>query len=255
MEYKINMKPVRISAVSYLNSVPFVSGLKGEDFAGQVELSLDNPAECAEKLLSGKVDIGLVPVAILSKIAEYQIVGDYCIGATGPVSSVMLYSEVPLTEIKTIELDYQSRTSVNLARVLTKFYWKINPTFLNAAVGYETQLTGDHAGVVIGDRTFALNNKYKYTYDLSKEWYEFTGLPFVFACWVSLKPVSKDFEQKFNLALKSGLSQIPGLAADLQKTGKFQTDILQYFTHYIQYELSDEKRKGLTTFLNYLKQL
>ena len=80
-------------------------------------------------------------------------------------------------------------------------------------------------------------------------------LPFVFACWVSLKPVSRDFEQKFNLALKSGLSQIPSLATDLQKTGKFQTDILKYFTHYIQYELSDEKRKGLTAFLNYLKQL
>ena len=249
------MNPVKISIVSYLNSIPFVQGLKSPAIQAEIDLSLDNPAQCAKKLADGEVDIGLIPVAVLLKLPHYQIVGDFCIGATGPVSSVMLYSNVPLDKIERIHLDYQSRTSVALVQVLAKFHWKIQPQFIPANQGYEEQISGTDGGVVIGDRTFLLNSKYAHAYDLAAEWYNFTGLPFVFACWVSTVALQDDFISRFNLALKSGLDQIPQLSKQLQAQGKYPTDVEKYLTHYIQYNLTEEKRKGLQTFLNFLPQL
>src|SRR6185369_11597556 len=115
----------------------------------------------------------------------HHIISDYCIGADGDVGSVLLLSDVPMSEIKNVLLDYQSRTSVTLAQVLADKYWRIKPRWTDAKENYERDIKGTTAGVVIGDRTFALKNKFKYTYDLSGEWKIFTGLPFVFACWVA----------------------------------------------------------------------
>ena len=49
---------------------------------------------------------------------EYHINTRFCIGCDGPVASVCLFSEVPVEEIRTVLLDYQSRTSVALAEIL-----------------------------------------------------------------------------------------------------------------------------------------
>jgi chorismate dehydratase len=150
------MKKIRISAVSYLNSLPFVYGLTHSSLINECDISLDIPSVCAEKLINGTVDIGLIPVAAIPQVPNATIISDYCIGANGEVKTVCLFSEVPLNEIKTILLDYQSRTSVLLVKILAKEFWKINPEFINAEAGFEQKIKGTTAGVVIGDRTFEL---------------------------------------------------------------------------------------------------
>ena len=119
----------RISCVSYLNSLPFIYGLKRSGFLEKTNtlLSLDTPSVCAVKMLNGVVDAGLLPVALLPQVSDCNIISDWCIGARGPVGSVMLFSDVPLEKIKQITLDYQSRTSARLIRVLANELWKINP--------------------------------------------------------------------------------------------------------------------------------
>jgi chorismate dehydratase len=248
------MSLIRISAVSYLNSKPFIYGLQQSDIIKDIQLSLDTPAACAEKLLNNKVDIGLVPVAILPRLSNYHILSNYCIGAVGPVSSVKLYSRVPLKNIESIWLDHQSRTSVALTRVLAKEHWHIDPKWLKGEEGYEKKITGNTAGVVIGDRTFELNDKFEYQYDLSEQWYQFTKLPFVFACWVTTKELSPAFHVAFNAALEKGVDATGLLSKEINKTGKYKTDVYEYLHKYLSYKFDDEKRKGLKLFLEYLKQ-
>ena len=90
---------IKVSAVSYLNTLPFIYGINNSEVVNDIKLSLDIPSDCGMKLLSGEVDLGLVPVAILPQLKEYHIISDYCIGAEGKVDSVALYSDVPLDEI------------------------------------------------------------------------------------------------------------------------------------------------------------
>ena len=57
------MNKIRISAVSYTNTKPFIYGLQHSGLPEKMELSLDNPTDCAQKLIDDVVDIGLIPVA------------------------------------------------------------------------------------------------------------------------------------------------------------------------------------------------
>src|ERR1043166_4286416 len=143
----------------------------------QIELQEDIPVICAQKLRFKQVDLALMPVAALNDLDHYHIVSDYCIGADGKVDSVKLYTLTPLEEIKYITLDYQSRSSIALTRILCREFWKIDPQFLEARPGFETMQKKGYAQVVIGDRTFELENLFPYEIDLANEWKRFTGLP------------------------------------------------------------------------------
>lgn len=249
------MKKINISLISYLNTLPFVYGIKNSSYIkNHSNLFYDYPSECAEKLLAKEVDIGIVPIAFLPKLKNYHIISDYCIGSKNKVATVSLFSDVPLLEIKSIYLDYQSVSSVNLVKVLAKHFWNINPSWITAQRDFEKNINGNVAGVVIGDRTFELNKKFKYIYDLSDEWYKFTGLPFVFACWVSTKKVEDEFISELNGAFKNGTSNISKVIDSQKETNILSNDELRYyFTNNIIYNFNDEMKQGMNTFLNFLK--
>ena len=173
-----------------------------------MELSFEYPSKIASMLINDEVDLGLVPVAVIPNLKEYHIVSDYCIGAEGEVASVCLFSDVKLENIKTLYLDYQSRTSVALLKILMKRYFKISPEIIESSSGYEAKIKDDVAGLVIGDRAFAQRKKSKYIYDLSLAWQEMTGLPFVFAAWISNKILPDDFIKSFNEASAFGIENI-----------------------------------------------
>lgn len=238
---------MKISIVSYLNSKPFIYGLENTP-SPEWDVSLDIPSECARKLVAGEVDMGLVPVAALKLIPDYNIVTPYCIGAVGKVDSVKLYSEVPLEQIETVLLDYQSRTSVNLVQVLARDHWKIAPKWENASPGYESQVSGTTGAVIIGDRTFSLNGKYKHEYDLAETWQQHTQLPFVFAVWASRKKISPELEETFTTALRHGLANIDEVVKHNapQYPG---VDIHSYLTRSISYRLDRDKEKAIELFL------
>lgn len=235
------MNKLKISIVSYSNSLPFVFGL--ENFLDKKYFSLhsDIPSVCAEKLINKKVEIALIPVASLKKIKNYNLISNFCIASHKKVFSVLLLSERPLKEIKNIYLDYQSQSSINLVKILSREFWKIKVKFLNAKFGYESKIKSDTAGVVIGDRTFSMMKKYPFVYDLSEEWHKYTNLPFVFAVWVSNVKLENEFIKKFNYALHNGIKNI--------KNHK-NLYIKNYLQKYISYNLDKEKIKAMNLFLS-----
>jgi chorismate dehydratase len=244
---------VRISIVSYTNTIPFRWGLAASGLSEEIDLYEDIPSECARKLLAGEADLALLPVAVLPLLDKFHIVSQFCIGADGVVDSVKLYSEVLVNEVKEVLLDYQSRTSVALARILFRKHWKHGVTFTDAAPGFEDSVTGTTAAVVIGDRTFSLNGRYKFEFDLAEEWKKFTGLPFVFAAWTSKRPLDAQFVRKFNEALAFGVANTERAVSELpipsSITRKQATD---YLKHRIDYNFDDRKQKALDRFLQFV---
>jgi chorismate dehydratase len=244
------MVKYKVSAVSYLNTIPFIYGLKNSPIFDQIELSLDFPALCADKLINGDVAVALVPVVVIPKLLDPQIISDYCIGANGGVGTVCLYSDVPITEIESIALDYQSRTSVKLLKILLKEYWELNPELKNTEVGFEDSIKGKNAALVIGDRAFALNTKHKFIYDLSAIWKEMTGLPFVFASWVTNTKLPQGFITTFNKAIEKGLSDID--KALILESANYPNckNPKDYLNNKISYHLDSEKKKGMELFFS-----
>ena len=243
-------KKIKVGVVSYLNTRPLVYGLKRPPINDEIELIEDTPAQLAELLINEKIDIGLIPTASLPNFREYFISGDYCIGTETQVASVCLFSEVPLDKIEKVYLDYQSRSSVALLKWLMKEYWDIHPDMIEATDDtYRLKIKGTTAGLVIGDRAFEQRKISTYIYDLASEWKAITGLPFVFAAWISNKPLPTDFLQKFNKANALGLEHID----EIVSTEHFELfDLKKYFSVHLSYRLDDRKKKGMELFLQYI---
>lgn len=252
----LSAEKIKISIVNYTNTLPFKWALKRSALLEKVDLQEDIPSICAQKLKYKQVDLALVPVALLAELDNYFIETDYCIGANGKVDSVKLYSQLPLEEIKTITLDYQSRSSITLTKVLMKFFWKLPVEYVEAKPGFEEQIKDTNAAVIIGDRTFGLEGKYTYEFDLAEEWKKFTGMPFVFAAWVSTEKLADNFIREFNAVLKQGLDnviQAVNEGSDVKNLSK--EDTLNYLTQRIDYRLDEDKRKALHLFLDYISRL
>jgi chorismate dehydratase len=245
-------KKIRVGAVSYLNTKPLLYGIKRSGLMDRIELIEEYPSRIATMLVNDGIDMGLVPVAIIPELKEPYIVSDYCIGAEVEVASVCLFSEVPIMQVEKVFLDYQSRTSVNLVKVLLKYHWKKEVVLENAKKDFCEHITGTSAGVVIGDRALEQRKKSKYVYDLASEWIKMTGLPFVFAAWIANKKLDPGFIKVFNNANAYGLQHLDEVIAE----NYFESyDLNRYYRQNISYELTEEKKKGLKKFLEYLNKM
>ncbi|WP_113661294.1 menaquinone biosynthetic enzyme MqnA/MqnD family protein [Pedobacter nanyangensis] len=241
------MEKIKVSAVSYTNTKPFIYGIEHSPVLAQIDLSLDIPADCASKLIEKQVDIGLIPVAAIPFVPNAQIISSFCIGSIGAVDSVFIFSDVPVQEIKTVKLDAQSRTSNNLAKVLLKNHFKV-------AVNFVTDQSADtDAMVLIGDRTFGRKGDFSYVYDMGEEWMKFTGLPFMYAAWVANRPLPETFLKDFDAALAKGIENIPTVITQLPANSGI--DIANYLQKKLNFNLTPEKTKAKDLFLKLITEL
>lgn len=243
----------RLCAVSYLNTKPFLYGLLQSPVGEELLMETAIPSECARRLAEGSTDIALVPVAALAQLTDYYLLSDFCIGTVGAVKTVCIYGDVPIEEMKEIYLDYHSRTSAMLTRLLLEEYWQRSPELRHAEEGYIGKINGHTGGLVIGDRAIGLEERFNYVYDLGEVWKMHTGLPFVFAAWVSRKPQSPTFSAAFNAALQNGLDHIPALQLLLPSPHP-DFNLTEYFTHFISYELDADKRQAMERFLAFCRK-
>ncbi len=249
------MKKIKITLVSYLNTLAFKYGLDNyPNVSDYFDIQLDIPSVCAEKVIQNKVDLGLIPIAGIPQINNAKIISNYCIGALKKVRSVLLVSDLPLKEIDTVLLDYQSKTSINLVQILSKFYWNISPKYIAGSAGYEQLIEGNKAGVIIGDRTFFLRKEYKYSYDLSEEWNKFTGLPSVFACWVANKDIDNQYVEMLNYALQFGINNVQKAIEQYYSINpQLPINLEYYLTENIDYQFDAAKQKAMNLYMEYLK--
>ena len=246
----MTVRPVSIAAVSYLNTIPFLYGIRhAADL--RAELLLSPPNGCAEAFDSRKADIALIPVGGLAEIADkdFDIVTSWCIGAEGPVRTVVLTGDSPMKDIRRVWLDSHSMTSVRLAKYLAAKYWNIRPEWadLTDYSVVENAAPGD-AFVLIGDKVFENEGRFKNTWDLAAEWEKHERLPFVFAVWVARKSVPEETIAALEDALTLGVERIYESILDSDYADRDYA--YDYLTRNIDYIFDGQKRKALERFWN-----
>ena len=236
----------KIAAISYLNTVPFVYGIRHEGSLS-ADLLFASPAECVQLFIDGKVDIALMSAAAVKSIPDAQIVTDYCIGASSAVRTVVLTGNTPVEKVRRIWLDSHSRTSVQLVAYLAAKRWKISPEYL--LLEDYSQLAAPAEGdafLLIGDKVFDAEGSFAYSYDLAAEWMAQTRLPFTFAVWVARKGLSYEVHDALQRCLTYGVEHI--YEAIVEGGYAEREYAYDYLTSNIDYLFDSQKHKALEKF-------
>src|SRR5436309_2308314 len=174
--------PIRVGAVNYLNTKPLIHDF--DSLAPQAELILDVPSRLADRLAEGELDVALIPVIEYFRAGSFTIVPGISIASHGPVLSVTLFSRVPWAAVRRVALDEGSRTSAALTQVLLRQRYRVRPEVVALPLDRGAEDADADAVLLIGDRAMrACLPGFAHAFDLGQEWYEWTGLPFVYAVW------------------------------------------------------------------------
>ena len=243
---------VRVGAVSYLNTVPLVWGMLHGVQRDSVDLSFSIPALCAEEIENGLTEVGIVPVAEIAR-QGLEIVSDVGITCRGAVRSILLCSRKPIREIRTLAADASSRTSVQLARVILRERYGVEPAIARAQPDLKSMLADADAALLIGDPALRLHpaELHLECLDLGAEWWELTKLPMVFAAWAGKPGLASD--ELWNLTRDSynfGREHLEEIVtSEFAARGVSQELAREYLTKYIRFEIGRAEQKGLQAFL------
>jgi chorismate dehydratase len=241
--------PVRLGAVRYLNSRPLIENLR-ELLPGS-SIDLDYPSRLADALADHDLDVALIPSIEYFRRPGYEIISDACVAARGEVMSVKLYCRVHPGNVHRIALDEGSRTSATLSKVILAERYGAFPESEPLSLESLTNDTTADAVLLIGDRAMhAPKEPFVEVMDLGQMWYEWTGLPFVFAMWVAHADTDiTGVAAVLNQARDCGLAAIEQIAAtEAAGLGISQQTALKYLTQNLHYKMTSAERSGLQLF-------
>ena len=254
------MRALKISAISFLNTVPLMWDFEhapSQEIRENFEIEYTLPSLCAQALREGTADIGIIPVITTAQIPGLVVLPDVAIASLDKVRSIQLVSKKPIEEIRTVAVDTSSRTSVGLVQVLlTKFFGGAR-VLTPMAPMLCAMLESCDAGLLIGDPAMMVKTDGLYAYDLAEIWRAKTGLPFVFAVWTVRRAALAEMRAGVDLAGIFRRSRDHGLlaenvAATAQKwsprMGLNEAEIASYLRENIHYTLDAECRKGLALY-------
>jgi chorismate dehydratase len=264
---KTGMRPLRISAISYLNTAPLMWDFDHGDAGRGFEVSYTLPSDCARALAGGTADIGIIPAAAYTQLPGLMVLPGVAIASRRPVRSILLVSRVPVDKIRSVALDTSSMTG---------------RTFTPMQPNIEEMLARHDAGLVIGDPALQIDRSRYLTLDLAEEWIRYTGKPFVFAFWavrqdaLDKDALCGDSRPRLSAARNDAYVPAPDLAAIFQQSrdhglepesldqitrewsprlGLSQGDLRSYLTENIYYQLDAECLDGLQLFYRYAAEV
>ncbi len=240
---------IQIGAVSYLNSRPLIEGLEG--LLPSANLVLDYPSRLADALSNGQLDVALIPSIEYFRRPGYEVISDACVAARGEVLSVKLYCRVHPGQIRTLALDEGSRTSAALTKVILAERYGVIPKTEPLRMESTTTDSGADAVLLIGDRAMhSPEESFTEVMDLGQFWYDWTGLPFVFAMWVARREVNTEgVDEALSHARDLGIANVADIAREeAPRLGISETLAHTYLTRNLHYHLTSAERSGLKLF-------
>ncbi len=245
----MNSRRIRVGAVNYLNTKPLIEGLTS--FAPNIDIRLAPPSKLAEQLHDGDLDVALIPVIEYFRGVGYSIVPNIAIASRGPVLSVTLFSRVPWEQIRSVALDEGSRTSAALAEILLKNRYGVNAAAKSLPLDADPEGLSTDAVLLIGDRAMrACLPGFAFAYDIGQEWFDWTGLPFVYAVWAVREGVDLlGVDRALTQAKKHGTAQA-GLIAQ-REAPLLELDAgfcRRYLSNILTFDFGAREQAGLDRF-------
>jgi len=243
--------------VHYLNSAPLGWAFLHGPFKNDFEVIPSSPADCADQLAEGEVDIGLIPSIEYQRIPDLRIIPDISISSLDSVRSILLIKPKGKTDIRSVALDTSSRTSVALSKILLQVKEGLNPEYVPHSPEPLSMLKRCDAALLIGDPALKINPEDYDVMDLAEQWVHWQSKPFVCAFWACRPglPHTEDLVEIFTQAKKWGLERRQEIASVFSKSLGLPSSFLdQYLRKNIDFDLSKNHMEGLSRFYQLAKE-
>ncbi len=247
---KRGMSALRISSVAFLNARPLVRGFQQAPRPERFLVTECTPAVCAERIAARAADVALIPGIEYQRIPGLRVLPGMAIASRRRARSVLLISRVAAPEIRRVALDTSSRTSVALARIWLDRRTRAPVEYREASPRFPAMMETFDATLLIGDAALRADTRDFRVYDMAEQWFEMTGLPFVFAFW-AVRPGVRLPEgvHPFSASLKLGLASISSIAREESVRLRLPESLLEeYLRENIHYDLGPEEIRSLWLF-------
>ena len=247
-------KKLKFGFHDFINAQPLLVPLQEKQEQLGVTLVTGSPANLAERLKVGELDLAMIPsIEYLKDSGEYRLLPGIAVASRGPVDTVLFASNLPLNEVRSVALDIRSRTSAALLQVLFGETFSSDVSLESADPDPKAMLMKHDAALIIGDPAFGLRFAYPNLeiYDLSEQWFERTRKTFVHAVVAVRNGIELDqaFLTTVQEAKTEGLSRVTGIAQiESERSGMTYEICLDYLSNKIIYDLGPEEMIGLEHF-------
>jgi len=268
---------LRIAAIDFLNPAPLMWDFEHPPLSTALEerysMRRMTPSECAQQLIAGEADLGLIPIAALAANPHLRILPGCTIGSKGHIRSLILVRRAhqPIAQIRSVAADTASRTTVTYARMLFHKWGNAQVPFLPLAADLDRMLATADAAIVIGDPALlaledrdarlARTGEELVYHDMADEWRALTGLPFISAVWccgarAAASPQWNGIVEDCIRSRDNGLAHVEALVNEWAARLPIPAATIHtYLTRNIHYVLDQECIDGMKGFFQHATEL
>ncbi|MBG84205.1 MAG: hypothetical protein CMJ40_06620 [Phycisphaerae bacterium] len=244
---------IRLGVVSYLNTRPIIRGLEARE---DIELRQAVPSQLLDQVVDGKVEVGMCSsIDYLRSPIPLKLLRVAPLTCNGETLTVRIFSSVPIEEITRIHCDTDSHTSVALLSILMKEAWGIDSEIIDFDASVRSEPWPDTV-MLIGDKVVngpPSSETHPVQIDLGEVWKQLTGLPFVFALWMTRSDACETMLAHVFHSLRDNLDRnlrsIEEFIEEEARLHDWPLDLAsRYLNGLIRYELGPSELAGLKKF-------
>jgi chorismate dehydratase len=245
---------LRVGRIPYLSCEPFYFAMERQGLA----LYDLVPSALADAAANGDIDAGPIPLSDCFRLEDrFRFLSGFCLATIRKAGDALLHSTRPIHDLigGRISVPGEAATSFKLLQVLLAMKYELQ------SVAYVTPAEANDASLVIGNEGLRQRHGvrgYPYTYDLGEEWYQWTGLPFVFARWMVHKSIDPKQTALLEDTLYVGLQD---WADGLFRSSDERDELLMHpreilaYTQGLRYFIGVPEQRAIDRFRQYLDQL
>jgi len=254
---------MKLARMPYINVDPFYYSFEYDHAEPDIELISGYPRQIG-RLADKQSTIEGGPISVMDFLRlkhTYEPLDKMCVAVKEKAGSVILFSKVAAEKLNNRRIGITAQTSTS--KILLKIILEQRSGISSAVYLDQPEPAQVDAYLFIGNNALLYSynglKDFKYMYDLGEQWYNWTGLPFVFAVWAVRKAVPQSEKERLIKILNSSLDKFRHnekmMAEKRAKELHIPASFIERYWHLFIYKQTDAIDKSLRLFIEYSKNI
>ncbi|HEM49524.1 MAG TPA: hypothetical protein ENO27_04865 [Caldithrix sp.] len=244
-----NKKDGGIAVMDSFLADPLIQGIDD-----QFNIIRDTPIGCVNRLIEGVVNSALIGTLDYAKgKGNWKLLPDICIASKGSFKNINLFFNKDIRDLSAIAIDSVDFTATTLLKIIMQEKYEINPEIITVNGTLTERLKKADAVLISGNEAFNIQQSNKMYIDLTDEWYDLTGLPFVYALWsVHEMVLHQSLSEKIKATVNNNLKNLnQTLVTSYRQSNEMNAVYADFVSRNIIYQFGLDEREAINEFFRF----